>query len=70
MSLFMKYDIVQMSAPASHVGTDPSSPIFNDSAAKIQLNLKDSQSYIHFKGMLIDFGLLAYALDFRKPHKK
>ena len=40
-----------MSAAASHGGTDPSGPIFNDSAAKIRLNLEDSQSYIHSKGI-------------------
>ena len=33
MPLCMEYDIAQMSATASHGGTDPSGPIFNDSAA-------------------------------------
>ena len=47
----MEYDIVQMSAAASHGGTDPSGPIFNDSAAWIRLNLSDGIGYVDFKGI-------------------
>ena len=32
----MEYNIVQMSAAASYSGTDPSGPIFNDSAAEFE----------------------------------
>ena len=51
MSLCMEYDIVQMSAAASHGGTDPSGPIFNDSAAQIRLNLSNGIGYVDLKGI-------------------
>ena len=51
MPLFMEYNIVQMSTAASYGGTDPSSPIFNDSAAQIRLNLSDGVGYVDFKGI-------------------
>ena len=65
----MEYNIVQMFAAASYGGTDPSGPIFNDSAAQIRLNLSNSLGYVDFKG-IGDCGLLAWACDFRKPHTK
>lgn len=37
MPLCTEYYIVQMSTAASHGGTDPSDPIFNDNAALIRL---------------------------------
>ena len=45
----MEYNIIQMSVAASYDGTDPSGPIFNDSAAQIRLNLSNSLSYVEFK---------------------
>ena len=41
MPLCLEYQIVQMSAGASHGGTDPRGPIFNDSVAQVPLNLSD-----------------------------
>ena len=51
MPLCMEYDIVQMSAAASHDGTDSKSPIFNDSAVKIRLNLSNGLGYVDFEGI-------------------
>ena len=57
----MEYNIVQKSTAASYGGTDPSVPIFNDSAAQILLNLSKSLGYVDFKGIgrlwLIDIDL-------------
>ena len=69
MPLCMEYYIVQMSAAASHSGTDPSAPNFNGSAAKILLNLSDGIGYVNFKG-IGRLWLIGIDLDFRKPHKK
>ena len=49
MPLYKEYDIVQMLGAASHGGTDSKGPIFNDSAAKIWLNLSNGLGYVDFE---------------------
>ena len=49
--MYATYNIVKMSAAASYGGTDPSGPIFNDSAAQIWLNLSNSLGYFDFNGI-------------------
>ena len=49
--LCTEYNIVQMFAAVSYVGTDTSGPIFNDSAAQIRLNLNNSLGYVDFKNI-------------------
>ena len=51
MPLCMEYDIVQMSAEDLRGGTDSKGPIFNVSAAKIRLNLRNGLGYVDFEGI-------------------
>ena len=49
MSLWMEYNIVQMSAVAFYGDTNPGGLIFSDSAAQIRMNLSHSLGYVDFK---------------------
>ena len=70
MPLCIEYDIVQMSAAASHGGTDSRGTIFNDSAAKIRLTLSNGLSYVDFEG-ISRLGLIGIDLRFMKtPQEK
>lgn len=51
MALCMEYNIDRMSAVASHNGTHPSGPIFNDPATEVRMNLSNVSGYVFFKGI-------------------